>query len=112
MLRLIFRDKFRGVELMEYAITRACTRKSFKHPVSFELGASEKTLHDVKREGICVDISACGLGVETVHEVPNGAVLKFHIPVRELEITIPVFAQVMWSKPTDDHFRMGLRFLA
>jgi hypothetical protein len=34
------------------------------------------------------------------------------MPVKEMEITIPVLAQVIWSKPDDDHFRAGLRFLA
>jgi len=91
---------------------RLCDRKMFGQPFSFEIGAIEGKRKYVKQNGIGVDISSCGLGMKTKYALREGSVLKFLLPMREVEVTIPVFAQVMWSVPANDHFRVGLRFLA
>jgi hypothetical protein len=91
---------------------RFCARKIFDLPFSFEIDAIEGKVKNVKQHATGVDISSCGLGMKTRYALREGSVLKFFLPMRELEVTIPVFAQVMWSKPSNDHFRVGLRFLA
>ena len=96
---------------MKYAVERMCDRKTFGEPFSFEISSIEVKPKRIEENGIGVDISSCGLGMKTKHAVKEGAVLKFYLPMREWEITIPVYAQVMWASPANDHFRVGLRFL-
>lgn len=97
---------------MKKTTKRLCDRRIFNQPVSFEISATEKTVQDVRQTGTGVDISSHGLGMRTKHALNKGSVLKFYLPMREVQTTIPVFAQVMWSMPADDHYRVGLRFLA
>ena len=97
---------------MKYEKTRVCDRKSFDQPVSFEIGAIEGKIKNIGKNSIAVDISSRGLGIKTKYVLAEGSVVKFYFPIKEVEITIPVYAQVMWSMPTNDHFRVGLRFLS
>ena len=90
---------------------RIFDRKLFDQPVSFEISMINGAVKNIRQNGIAMDISNGGLGLKTDHALPEGSVLKFNIPIKEVEITIPVLAEVMWSKPADDHFRAGLRFL-
>ena len=96
---------------MKNANKRLYDRKMFDQPFSFEISVVDAGRNNVKQNGVGVDISSSGLGMKTRRSFQDGSVLKFYLPMREWEITIPVFAQVMWSKPDDDHFRVGLRFL-
>ena len=96
---------------MKYPIERTCDRKTFDQPFSFEISSIEVKPKRIEDNGIGVDISSCGLGMKTRQAVKEGSVLKFYLPMREWEITIPVYAQVMWASPANDHFRVGLRFL-
>jgi hypothetical protein len=91
---------------------RFFARQIFDLPFSFEIGAIEGKVKNVRKHGTGVDISSCGLGMKTKYALREGSVLKFFLPMRKLKVTIPVFAQVMWSMPANDHFRVGLRFLA
>ena len=97
---------------MEYEKTRGCDRKMFDQPLSFEIGAVEGKIKNIEKNTIAVDISSCGLGIKTNCVLPEGSVVKFYFPIKEVEITIPVYAQVMWTMPRNDHFRVGLRFLS
>ena len=97
---------------MKYEKTRVCDRKNIAQPLSFEISAMQRISRDTKEKGVTVDISSCGLGIKTRYALEEGSVLKFYIPIREVEVTIPVLAQVMWSMPANDHFRVGVRFLA
>ena len=90
---------------------RLCERKLFDESFSFEMSVVEGRGKNIRQDGIGVDISSCGIGMKTRHSLKEGSVLKFYLPMREWEITIPVFAQVRWTKPINDHFRIGLRFL-
>ena len=90
---------------------RLCERKMFDESFSFEMSVVEGRGKNIKQDGIGVDISSRGIGMKTRHPLQEGSVLKFYLPMREWEITIPVFAQVRWAKSINDHFRVGLRFL-
>ena len=90
---------------------RLCERKMFDESFSFEMSVVEARGKNVKQNGIGVDISSCGLGMKTRRSLQEGSVLKFYLPMRKWDITVPVFAQIMWSKPDDEHFRVGLKFL-
>ena len=96
---------------MKYTKARICDRKTFDQPFSFEISSIEVKPKKIEQNGIGVDISSCGLGMKTKHAFKEGSVLKFYLPMRDWEITIPVYAQVMWASTANDHFRVGLRFL-
>ena len=97
---------------MKNADKRLCDRKMFDQSFSFEMSIVEARGKKIKQSATGVDISSCGLGMKTKYALREGSVLKFFLPMREAEATIPVFAQVMWATPANDHFRVGLRFLA
>jgi len=96
---------------MTYLHERFFDRKKFDQPVLFEINTMEEALKNVRQTGIAIDISDGGLGLKTDFPIAEQSVLKFHIPVKEMEITLPVFAQVMWTKSDKSQFRSGLRFL-
>jgi hypothetical protein len=96
---------------MKNADKRLCDRKMFDQSFSFEMSIAEARGENVKQNGVGVDISSCGLGMKTGRSVQEGSVLKLYFPIREWEITIPVYAQVRWAKSINDNFRVGLRFL-
>jgi hypothetical protein len=72
---------------------------------------SGEELENITCEAIGVDISSSGLGVVTDYALKEGDVLKSRIPVIEMDTALPVYAEVVWSKPHNGKFRVGLRFL-
>jgi len=96
---------------MENEDKRLCDRKMFDQSFSFKMSIVEARGKKIKQNATGVDISSFGLGMKTKHSLQEGSVLKFYLPMREWEITIPVYAQVRWAKSVNDHFRVGLRFL-
>jgi hypothetical protein len=97
---------------MKYKEKRVCDRKLFDEPISFQISAVEGKIKNIKKDSIAVDISSHGLGIKTQYLLVEGSVVKFHFPMKEVGTTIPVYAQVMWSMHTNDHFRVGLKFLS
>ncbi len=92
--------------------TRISNRQSFNKAISFELSLIESDqIKNIKSAGTGVDISPDGIGISTNHALTKGAVLKLHIPDDKEKSANTVFAEVVWSKPANNHFRMGLRFL-
>ena len=91
---------------------RQYERKEFNQPFSFEMSIAGDQLENVIHEATGVDISAYGLGLVTNYALKEGSVIKSRIPVSEVETSLPVYALVIWSKPANDNFRVGLRFLA
>ena len=97
---------------MEKSKKRLEERKSFHKIVNFGLRAAESG----RGENMCfsgesLDISGGGLGLTTECVLRKGDVLRLQLPVYDTDITIPVFAEVIWTKPADDRYRTGLRFL-
>jgi hypothetical protein len=91
---------------------RVCARIIFNQPFSFELCTIARKIKNIKQNGIGLNISSSGLGMKTRYSLMEGSVVKFILPLGEAEITVPVFAEVIWSMPADNHFSVGLRFLA
>lgn len=90
-------------------------RQSFNRPVSFEICATKTSQSmDIQQNGLGVDISAEGIGITTDYALREGDVLKLYIPINNtVGTSLPVYAEVMWSKPADENLRAGgLRFLA
>lgn len=92
---------------------RLSMRKAFPKPVRFEYSRIKNNRLEILMErGNGVDISQGGLGITSHYDLKEKEILKLHIPIEETQITIPVIAEVIWSKPESSHFRVGLKFLA
>jgi hypothetical protein len=90
---------------------REYERKEFNQSFSFEISIAGDQFENVTHEAIGIDISSYGLGMVTNYALKEGSVLKSHIPLSEMDTTLPVYVLVIWSKPANDKFRAGLRFL-
>ena len=96
-----------------YAEQRVSFRKIIPQPVSIELiGLGPGRAKEFRIDGQCVDISSEGMGMTTVGALHQGDVLKLHFAVVDMQVTLPILTEVMWSRPVEDHYRAGLRFLA
>jgi hypothetical protein len=92
--------------------SRKIARKHFSEEIHFEsmlTGENRKGI--VYRNGSSTDISSGGLGLITPYESTKGEILKLLIPFKALDITVPVFAEVMWTQPFEQHYKAGLMFL-
>ncbi len=91
---------------------RLSDRKILNKTIYFELSIMESgQLKNIQFDGLGLDISQDGLRLTTECALKRGEVLKLIFPSNELGITLPVFAETVWSKPANGHFRAGLRFL-
>ncbi len=85
-------------------------RKGFKHLLEYNpsasVGESEKA-YTAEAQDIC----SGGLRILTRHPLAKGMVVRLDFPVNDLELLLPVFAEVAWAVPADNGFNAGLRFL-
>ncbi len=66
---------------------------------------------NIKKNGFAIDVSSEGIGLTTDYALKRGDVLKLYLPVNRVNITLPVYAKVVWSKQADNNFRAGLMVL-
>lgn len=91
---------------------RLDTRRPFNRKLSFDLIDIELGyLSDVSCSGAGFDISEHGLGMTSYYALKKAQVVKLYLTVKEKDMPLSVFAEVMWSKQENSHFRTGLRFL-
>jgi hypothetical protein len=88
---------------------RAVERKEFTR--SFDFKANSFGPAPVFVRSIGRDISSHGLGMMTEYRLEKGAVLRVILPEYWDGTTIPVFAEVAWTRPLGAGFSAGLRFL-
>lgn len=92
---------------------RTSLRQAMARPVSLEhLGLDQGRVHDLRVAGTSVDISSGGLGVTTSGALRKGDVLKLNLAVSDMQVTLPILAEVMWLRQVDGEYRAGLQFLA
>ena len=93
--------------------TRANLRKKFSRPVCVEIvGMAEGRMQNIRINGDCMDMSHDGMCIITGCALNQGAVLKLCFPVTDVEESLPVFTEVVWSRRIDKRYVAGLRFLA
>ncbi len=83
-------------------------RRAFATELIFETTAL-KHAHTVKSIG--TDIGEAGIGLKSDRSVEPGEVVKISIPIKELGIMLPVFAQVVWTRKRSNKYELGMRFL-
>jgi hypothetical protein len=92
--------------------SRSGSRRAFNKTISFELSLIEPDqIRNIKCIGTGVDISPDGIGISTNCALTTGNMLKLNIPDNKEKTANAVFAEVVWSRPSNSHFRTGLRFL-
>jgi Tfp pilus assembly protein PilZ len=91
---------------------RTSVRQPYTQEVEFEaMIAGAKKAGLARHRAHCLDISQGGLGITTAFKPREGEILRLSIPIKR-EVTLPVFAEVMWITPEGAHFRAGMRFLS
>jgi len=99
---------------MENMDKRLSRRSEFRQPLQFELSSTmvEQRSDSLLRNGMGIDISASGLGMETDFAPKTGDLVKLLVPLAGSDVNMPVFAKVQWVAAGRERHRVGLRFLA
>ena len=95
---------------MNWAADRHTSRFPFRQPVGLEIW--EPGVGHCRQEGTGIDLSSDGGGLATQYPLQQGDVVKLLIPVGVMNLRLPVYAQVAWSKAVADGYRAGVTFLA
>jgi Tfp pilus assembly protein PilZ len=91
---------------------RASSRHLYPEEIKFEaMAGGTKTSRRAHYRAHCLNISQGGLGFSTTHELGEREVVKLSLPLRDFEITLPVLAEVLWVKPAERHYKVGVRYL-
>ncbi len=91
-------------------------RVSGRHPFSGDIEL-EITITGIKGAGMthqrahCLDVSRGGLGFSTAQPLKETEIVKVSLPLKALYVTVPVLAEVLWVKPANHHYRVGLRYV-
>jgi hypothetical protein len=92
--------------------SRSSNRQAFNKTISLEFSIIEPDqIRNIRAMGTGVDISPDGLGISTNQALAAGDILRLNIPDDKEKAAKAVFAEVVWSRPSNSHFRTGLRFL-
>ena len=86
-------------------------RKTFHHSIEYDLGSASRASGKRAYAARTRDISAHGLQILTDHPLKKGMVVRLDLQVSGVEISVPVFAEVVWAIPADKGFRAGLKYL-
>lgn len=83
----------------------------FSNKTMIQIAVGLDRQKNIQWNGGCFDISEGGLELNTECALRKGEVVKLFIPVSKVDTPLPVFAEVMWTHPSEDRFKAGLRFL-
>ncbi|RJP14867.1 MAG: PilZ domain-containing protein [Candidatus Abyssobacteria bacterium SURF_5] len=91
---------------------RRSARRRYKEEIDFEaMIPGSKMPRVTPHHAHCRDISQGGLGIIIGFQPREGEIVKLSIPFKK-GITLPVFAEVIWTTAEADDFRAGMRFLS
>jgi hypothetical protein len=91
---------------------RKDVRKEYVKEISFESMLAERNDKGAMiRNGRSMDISHGGISLLAHHKSIEGEILKLSVPLNDLDITVPIFAEVIWVTEFQENYRAGLRFL-
>jgi hypothetical protein len=88
---------------------RMAERKEFTKTLDFKVSTLESGTVTCGSQG--VDISSYGLGMMSDYRPERGMILQISVPVEDIGITLPLFAEVTWVSPVREGFKAGLSFL-
>lgn len=92
---------------------RCSARNTVNQPVSLEFAApGQGGIEAVHLEGRCVNISSEGMGMITKARLNTCDVLKLHLSISDMNVTLPILTEVKWLRQVDGEYQIGLQFLA
>lgn len=92
---------------------RGTVRHPYKSHISLTtLGNSHNLPNNVAKSADSVDISDTGMRIDISGvALRTGSIIKMQIPMPEVQIKIPILAEVMWLKEKKpEHYQAGLKF--
>jgi hypothetical protein len=91
---------------------RRGARKTFNRTIVLEKSdiVSDHVRH-YRFDGVVLDVSQGGLGLSTDRSLREGEIVKLFLPLNQMNITVPVMAEVKWSRRMSSACQSGLRFL-
>jgi len=91
---------------------RLTPRQPFEQTVQLErslLFTGENTpVHEI---GQTLDICPRGLCIKTEAPLQPKEMVRVYLPVQAVDIPLPVFSEVRWVKPHNQHYMAGLQFM-
>ncbi len=92
---------------------RARARKIYNRIIVLERSeVVSDQFRNFRCDGLILNVSQAGLGLSTDLHLREGEIVKLFLPLKELDITVPVMAQVKWSRRMSSACQSGLRFLS
>jgi len=92
--------------------SRSSKRNILNRTIKFEINDRERNFQVIANKAMCIDISSGGLGLQTDRKLSQGDMVKVEVPLSEGDITVPIFAKVVWAIKIDNSYRAGLGFLS
>lgn len=97
---------------MDMKERREYSRIDFSGTVSYEACSTlEPESADPEVRGTAVDLSKSGLCLITRDAVKDKQILKINMPLPGLDLQIPTLAMVMWKRPHNDAYKVGMMFV-
>lgn len=91
---------------------RLTKRNLFNQSISFEItNMNTEGVKNIQKVGFGIDISSKGVGMTTDYAFKKGDVLKLYLICNMVNITLPVYAKVVWSEFVNNNCRVGLLLL-
>ena len=88
---------------------REHSRLDFSGIVSLEACSSIEA-ESSDSQAAAVDVSESGLCLITHHPLKDKQILKINVPLPGLSLKVPTLAIVMWQRPHNDAYKVGLMF--
>ena len=87
--------------------SRISKRNILNRTIKFEINDRERNFQVITNKAMCIDISSGGLGLQTDRKLSQGDMVKVEMPLSEGDITVPIFAKVVWSIKVDKFWVYG-----
>lgn len=88
---------------------RFYSRIKILKPTTFETNTAKGEVERLDAE--ILDISAGGACIKTLRSLEAGRVIKLKLELKDADIYAPCIAEVMWAKPDNRKYKVGLQFL-
>lgn len=93
---------------------REHSRIDYSGVVTYETSStflSDNTSKKDQWKATAVDVSESGLCLITHDSVKDNQILKINVPLPGLSLKIPTLAMVMWQRPYNDAYKVGMMFV-
>ncbi|RJR22172.1 MAG: PilZ domain-containing protein [Nitrospiraceae bacterium] len=99
---------------MNFKERREHLRMDYSGIITYEASSAsgqETAVSTEQRKATAVDVSESGLCLITNEAVQDKQILKINIPLPGLSLQIPTLAMVMWQRPYNEAYKVGMMFV-